>query len=335
MYHGRKKACLGCGKIYKSHEPDEIKGNAFNPILQSLVSYCKYGLRVTEPLLHRMIKGFGIQMSSGQINAIILRNSGKLKETYRHLRTSGLAKSQYQQTDATGTKRKMRSGKIIHQHLHIISNKLLSIFVVTRRYTAGAVNQILGIQGRKNPLVSDDGSPNGDSCKNKIKQLCWVHEIRHYAKLFPFFTSHKRLQRKILRQWRTFYHLAKQYGRDPTEEKKQEIKHTFAKITSQVTGYDLVDKQLRLTKKKQNRLLTFLDHSYLPIHNNQCEQDLRQFVIIRKISGETKSQAGDISIARHLSVIQTAQKQALDVYATLNGLLTGSLSPQILTANIS
>jgi hypothetical protein len=85
--------------------------------------------------------------------------------------------------------------------------------------------------------------------------------------------------------------------------------------------------------KRLDRL--FLDHPYLPIHNNQCELDLRSFVILRKISGGTKSLAGDTSIARHLSIIQTAQKQALDVYQVLHGLLTGTLAPAVLTANIS
>lgn len=108
----------------------------------------------------------------------------------------------------------------------------------------------------------------------------------------------------------------------------------FDQITSQVTGYDLLDKQLRLTKKKKERLLQFLDHPELPIHNNQCEHDIRPFVIIRKISGGTKSYRGDKSLARHLSVIQTAQKQGLNVYQTLQGLLSGQLSPSVLTANI-
>lgn len=79
----------------------------------------------------------------------------------------------------------------------------------------------------------------------------------------------------------------------------------------------------------------FLDYPALPIHNNQCESDIRPFVIIRKISGGTKSYQGDKALARHLTIIQTAQKQGLDVYATLHGLLTNSLSPAVLTANIS
>ncbi len=200
------------------------------------------------------------------------------------------------------------------------------------------LNTVLGSAGGKKPLVSDDGSPNGDGCKCRIKQLCWVHEIRHYQKLFPFFTGQKYWQKKILYQWRKFYHLAKHYAdAPPLEQKKQreQIEALFKKITTQMTGYDLLDKQLRITGKKKIRLLTFLDHPYLPIHNNQCELDLRSFVIIRKISGGTKSLAGDKSIARHLSVIQTAQKQGLDVYKTLHGLLTGTLSPSILTENIS
>lgn len=109
----------------------------------------------------------------------------------------------------------------------------------------------------------------------------------------------------------------------------------FDTITSQETGYRPLDKQLRITKKKRKRLLTFLDHPYLPIHNNQCEQDLREFVIQRNISHETKSVAGDKSLARHLSIIQTAYKQGLDVFQTLHGLLTGQLSPAFLTVSIS
>jgi hypothetical protein len=162
-----------------------------------------------------------------------------------------------------------------------------------------------------------------------------VHEIRHYKKLFPFFNSYHKLREKTLFEWSSFYHLAKSYGHDPTKEKRQEIEKLFGQITSQATEYEDLNKQLRLTRRKRDRLLLFLDHPYLPIHNNQCEQDLRQFVIMRKISGETKSVKGDRSIARHLSVIQTAQKQGLDVFGTLHGLLTGQIFPAVLTANIS
>lgn len=337
-YHGRQKQCSNCGKRYKSILPKELKGVSFDPNMKSLLSYLKFACRMTYPLLYRMLTGIGIQISNGEINEILLGNGDALAGVQKHLRTVGFKKSSYLQSDASGAKRKEKTtGKISNQYIQVISNKLLSVFSITKHYNAKTLNGLLGKNGQKKPFVSDDGSPNGECLNCRNKQLCWVHEIRHYQKLFPFFNPYQILQQMILTQWKGFYHLAKQYGESPPETrevKRQEIQTMFDQITSQTTGYDLLDKQLTLTKKKKERLLFFLDHPELPIHNNQCEQDIRQFVIIRKISGETKSVRGDRSIERHLSIIQTAQKQRLDVYQTLHGLLTGTLSPAILTANI-
>ena len=169
-------------------------------------------------------------------------------------------------------------------------------------------------------------------------QLCLVHEIRLYKKLFPFLTPHQKLQQKILFEWRQFYHLAKEYGSDPPETatltKREEIENMFDRITQQMTGYNDLDKQLRLSLKKKPKLLYFLDHPEVPIQNNESELSLREGVIMREISGPTKSVAGDRSIERHLSVIQTIKKQGLPVFETLHGLLTGQLSPAILTLKI-
>jgi hypothetical protein len=337
-YSGRVKQCRNCGKRYRSILPSHLKGISFSPDLASFLSFWHYACRVTMPLLLRTMDGIGIQISSGQVSGLLLQNGDNLQPADHQLRTAGITKSSYLQSDASGAKRKdKKTGKICNQYVQVISNKLLSIFSITKYYNAKTLNRLLGKNGRKKPFVSDDGSPNGECLACKHKQLCWVHEIRHYKKLFPFFNRHQVLQQKILTQWKGFYHLAKHYAESPPdirEEKKQEIQLLFDQITSQITGYDLLDKQLRLTKKKKERLLLFLDHPELPIHNNQCEHDIRPFVIIRKISGGTKSYRGDKSLARHLSVIQTAQKQGLNVYQILQGLLSGQLSPTILTANI-
>lgn len=335
LYKGRDKECMKCGKKYKTTLPKE----SFNATLKSLLSFFKFCCRMTYPLMYRMLSGFGVQISNGEINEILQGNSNNLNLSYQELRTTGFSQSSYLQSDATGAKRQEKhTGNMRNQYAQIIGNKLLSVFSITKYYNSKTLNRLLGIKGRSKPFVSDDGSPNGECLKNKHKQLCWVHEIRHYKKLFPFFTIYHPLENQILSQWQMFYHGAKQYGEAPPEKRphlRQEIEQMFDTITSQTTEYDDLNKQLRLTRKKKDRLLTFLTYPFLPIHNNQCEQDLREYVIQRKISGGTKSSAGDRSIERHLSVIQTAQKQGLDVFQTLHGLLTGTLSPKILTATIS
>jgi hypothetical protein len=333
-YHGKTKQCLNCGKVYQPAFPQDAKGLSFDSSLQTAVSFLKFDCRFTIPLLHRFLTGFGIQISVGEIAEILKRNSQKLIPSMNHLKTTGVKKSQYLQTDATGIKRKLKKGKVVSQHLNILGHQFLSIFKITRYYNTSEMNMLLGVQGRKKPLVSDDGSPN-NACKCNGQQLCLVHEIRLYKKLFPFFNGNQALQKKILLRWRKFYHLAKRYGSDPprtaTPAKKKVLEDMFDVITHQVTGYADLDKQLSLSLKKREKLLYFLDHPYMPIHNNLCEQGVREAVIIRKISGPTKSTEGDRSIERHLSVIQTAKKQGLPVFQTLHGLLTGQLSPDILT----
>ena len=333
-YHGKTIQCVNCGKVYQPAYPDDSKGLSFDSTVQSLVSYMKFDGRFTHPLLYRFFTGFGVQISYGEITEILKRNSKKLKPAMQHLKTTGVAKSRYVQSDATGIKRLLKNGVVVQQHLNILGHQFLSIFKITRKYNAREMNKLLGVPGRKKPLVSDDGSPN-NACKCNGQQLCWVHEIRLYKKLFPYFNGNQAQQNQILSQLRNFYHRAKVYGSDPpktaTLERRKEIEEQFDVITRQVTGYADLDKQLRLTLRKKEKLLYFLDHPYLPIHNNLCEQGVREAVIIRKISGPTKSQEGDRSIERHLSVIQTIKKQGLPVFQTLHGLLTGQLSPAILT----
>lgn len=334
-YHGRTKECLNCHKQYAGTIPDDLKHASFDPALRSLLSYWKFFCRMTYPLIHRMLTGFGIQISYGEINGILLTNGDKLAPVHRHLKTTGFAKSRHLQTDASGAKRKdKKTHKIQNQYIQVIGNALLSVFAITKHYDSKTLNRLLGRVGRKKALTTDDGSPNGECLMCNGKQLCWVHEIRLYKKIFPYFTMYRQEREQILSQWQRFYHLAKIYGRDPTGKKRKEIVDLFDEITSQETGYAELNKQLRLTRNKKDRLLFFLDHPDMPINNNQCEQDLREFVIQRNISRETKSTRGDRSIARHLSVIQTAQKQRLDIFSTLHGILTGKLSASVLTANI-
>lgn len=218
--------------------------------------------------------------------------------------------------------------------MQILRTNFLSLFFVTRKYNIPTMNKMLRKEGQKKPMTADDHSVN-NGCRCKGLQLCLVHEIRLFKKLFPIFNEHQDVQQRILLQWRKLYHLAKEYTHDPpqtaTIDKRLEIESLFDSLVSQTTGYDDLDKQLRLSRKKKDKLLYFLINPYVPIHNNGCEQDLRQYVTLRKVLGSTRSKAGDESLARHLSVIQTIRKQGLPLFQTMQGLLTGELSPAILT----
>ncbi|HRN70431.1 MAG TPA: transposase, partial [Candidatus Woesebacteria bacterium] len=149
---------------------------------------------------------------------------------------------------------------------------------------------------------------------------------------FLKFLIHKKQVNTVTQQFHELYLLALQYRSVPTKELKIKIEKKFDYFGNQTTDYKKLNLRIQLTKQKKKRLLLFLNHPHIPIHNNQSERDLRPAVIIRKISGPTKSHEGDKSIERHLSVIHTARKQHLNVLETLQGLLTNQVSPFVLTA---
>lgn len=333
QYNGRDKQCTNCGIIFASTIPEDIKGRTFSSELRSWVSVFKYDCRMSEMLIYRLFTGLAIVISHGQINEILLENSGKLAGSYTHLRVWGQKLSRYLHSDATGFFRRMKGGKILKEHLHFVGHELLSIFTITSKYNSLLLaTEVLTRRAMRTIIyISDDGSANGRKLLIVLKQLCWVHEIRHYLKLAPQAKMHQNQVNRVIDELWEWYMQAKKYGRDPTARVKQELAEEFDRIMGQTTGYAELDNRLRLTGRKRKRLLLFLDHPGIPIENNLAERDLRPAILMRKLTGGTRSQEGNRSFERHMSVIQTARKQGLHVFNTVHGLLSGTLSPFILT----
>lgn len=333
-YKGRDKRCLNCGVTHRSIIPKEINGYEFSSELRSWLSIFKYACRMSEVGIDEFLSDVGIIISSGEINRIILENSNKLGEAYTHLKVWGLKISSYLHTDATSFLRRLKgSGKYIQERLHFVGHEFLSLFVITRRYNAIVImEKVLGKRAMRKILISDDASCYGKRLLVALKQLCWIHEIRHYLKLAPRVKYHKRqLEGNIGELW-DWYWEAKRYKEKATREKRQQIREWFKAITDKQTGYEALDKRLRLTRKKEGRLLLFLEQVGIPIENNLAERDLRPAVVIRKLTGGTKSKEGNRSFERHMSVMQTTRKQGLNIFETVHGLLNGRLHPSVLTA---
>ena len=334
LWKGRDKQCLNCDKVHVMSIPLGIKHCEFDDETRTWISLFKHDMRMTEPLIHRFLTGIGLRISKGQITNIRLGNSQRLVKGNTHLINWGVKGANYLHTDATGSKRKSQTtGKILNHHLHFLGDKAFSLFKISDRYNTNTMAlKILGKTGMRKVVISDDHSANGSKLPVKDKQLCWLHEIRHYRKLTPQFSLHQREVEQVLDQLWQFYDQAKSYARGPTTARREQLEHQFEQIIIQGVNYAPLQRRLQLTGRKRDRLLTFLRFPQIPIQNNLAEQNLREAVIQRKISRETKSEAGDRSIARHLSIIQTIRKQKLNLFDTFHGLLNDQISPFVLTA---
>jgi hypothetical protein len=146
-------------------------------------------------------------------------------------------------------------------------------------------------------------------------QLCWVHEIRHYRKLEALTDVHRALKEQVLTILYDFYKKLKLFKQGFVS--KLEIENDFEFITKIKTGFDALDTLIEHTKKREYGLLAVLRYPFVPLHNNLCEQDLRESVIKRKVSGGTKTKLGTYSWDVGLSLVHTCRKLKISFYEYL------------------
>lgn len=126
-----------------------------------------------------------------------------------------------------------------------------------------------------------------------FRSLCWVHEERHYRKLILIDEEARQsLEHVRVRIWELYKGL-QEYKLASSEDRRLALEQAFDDLFLRTTTISpSLNKQLRKTHEKKDRLLRVLERPETPLHNNGTETDAREMVIKRKISGGTRSEAG-------------------------------------------
>jgi len=159
-------------------------------------------------------------------------------------------------------------------------------------------------------LMSDDGREYWGIASKK-QMHCWIHAIRHYRLLNPSNDYFRDIHKTFMDKLWLFYQRMKNYKTLPLKKQiieKKAIRAQFDQLFSPSTDYEKLNKQIGATQANREQLLTFLDHSILPLHNNAAERGARRIVRKRDISFHTWSQRGTNIRDAFLSLDQTAKK---------------------------
>ena len=188
--------------------------------------------------------------------------------------------------------------------------------------TEGALVGGLVRQGRSLKLcVLSDGARQFNIFEHA---LCWVHADRALTLLNPILE----LDRQGLswtRQW--FWELYRELGayRDaPSQDKRKHIEAHFEQLCALETSYAPLNEVLRRFGEQREDLLRVLDHPDVPLHNNLSENDIREQVTRRKVSGGTRSEAGRRCRDTFLSLKKTCRKHGISFWAFLQDRITGA-----------
>jgi hypothetical protein len=162
-------------------------------------------------------------------------------------------------------------------------------------------------------IVSDDAPQFALS----LNALCWIHAERHFRKFIPV-SDQVRLELEQIRDaiW-SLYRDLKVYKAKPEADRKAALSKEFDRVftmkTSSAALNDLIDR----TYMNKEKLLRVLDYPNIPLHNNDSERDIREYVKRRKISGGTRSIAGRQARDTFTSLKKTCRKLGLSFWKYL------------------
>jgi hypothetical protein len=151
--------------------------------------------------------------------------------------------------------------------------------------------------------------------------LCWVHAERHLRRLVCVTKEQQRLvdvQRQLV--WWLYADL-KLYQNEPTPARRAALRARFDRVFGRVTGFAELDAVVARLRGNKAELLLVLDRPEIPLHSNGAENAIRCVVTKRKISGETRSEAGKQARDTFLSLLKTCTKLAVSFWDYLGARL--------------
>jgi len=156
-----------------------------------------------------------------------------------------------------------------------------------------------------------------------LHALCWIHAERTINKLIGLDDLRREAIENIRgRIWELYADL-KDYKNNPNKEKKVLIEKRFDAIFTSKTCFITLNHALTRLYKNKKELLMVLEHPDIPLHNNLSENDIREYVKKRKISGSTRSDAGRRCRDTFTSLKKTCRKLGLSFWEYLKDRIAG------------
>ena len=113
---------------------------------------------------------------------------------------------------------------------------------------------------------------------------------------------------------------------EPDKEQQQQktsLEERCDQIFTQTTSFETLNQVLRRLQRRKAELLKVLDRPEFPLHNNASEQDIREFVTKRKLSGSTRSDKGRRCRDTFASLKKTCRKLGVSFWEYLTDRVSG------------
>lgn len=368
--------------------PGETKGFHFGTTLRTYIIYQYHHAHVTQPLILEQLREWGIEISAGEISAILTKEKEAFHAEKEGLLSAGLHNARYIHVDDTGARHEGKNGYCTHigneefayfastdgksrinflallragHKDYVINDEALAymrqqklpkapldslaahlpktlsdeeqwqayleqLSITTPRHVRIATEAALlgsALEHGVHPdlaIISDDAG----QFDVLLHALCWIHAERSVAKLIGLNDP----QRQALDACRStiwaLYADLKAYKEKPSAAKKTELEARFDTLCATKTCFASLNSALKRLRDNKAELLLVLERPDIPLHNNLSENDIREYVKKRKISGSTRSDEGRRCRDTFTSLKKTCRKHGISFWAYLSDRIRGS-----------
>lgn len=200
----------------------------------------------------------------------------------------------------------------------------------------------LGISAQRHVRIATEGALLGSVLEHGVDQdlviisddagqfnvlrhaLCWIHAERVFAKLVGFNDAQREALSDVRSAIWDLYAEIKSYKSDPDDKKKAELEARFDELCTTKTCFVSLNKALERMHLNKAELLLVLQRPDIPLHNNPSENDIREYVKKRKISGSTRSDEGRRCRDTFASLKKTCRKNGISFWEYLQDRLLGT-----------
>jgi hypothetical protein len=156
-----------------------------------------------------------------------------------------------------------------------------------------------------------------------LHALCWVHAERNLNKLVPLSQGQRADLEAVRHELWQLYADLKAYKASPDPGRKEALAARFEAMCARPTCFASLGRALKRLRQNRAELLLVLERPEIPLHNNLSEQDIRDYVTKRKVSGGTRSPLGRRCRDTFISLKKTCRKLGVSFWQYLRDRVAG------------
>jgi transposase len=317
--------CPACGREARAELPAAVPRGAFGPRLQAAVTALAVRNRVSRrDTVELMRELFGVELSTGSIDAIVQRAGEMLAQPYAQL-AAQIRAAAVVNIDETGWR--LRGGK---RTLWGALTEQVALFRVAAGRHQSEVKALLGDDFTG--IVGSDRWRAYDYLDPAQRQLCWAHLARDFTAHSEGLAAQKAFGEAGLAIAERLFQAWDDYRQDRDRARLLEqitplqaelralLEHAARKSTKTKYHRQFANNLL----KRWPALWAFATAEGVEPTNNHAERGLRGAVIYRKLSLGSQSEQGKRTIERLLSASVTCRLQRRSLFAYLTDALTAN-----------